>query len=303
MWLSHAPVLETPAILTMPSEHAIRPIDPHRTETTENFPVGSWLIPARLRPTVIIFYRVARAADDIADAPDLDRDTKTARLQAIDRALANGTGEADVREIRYALDLRAHFQEKGLTVDHSRHLLQAFMADAVNRPCRNWSDLMAYCRFSAAPVGRFLLDLHSESRDTWRAGDALCSALQVLNHLQDCQEDYRTLARIYVPTDWLRQNGLGVEALGEGRTSPELRKVFDRILDGCDELNRIAASLPRQIVNRGLRMEVSVILEISLRLTARLRRGDPLACRVALGKLQKAAATLVGAVRGFRKPT
>jgi squalene synthase HpnC len=287
----------------MTTADAIRPIEPHRSATTENFPVGSWLIPARLRPSVALFYRVARAADDIADSPDLDRETKTARLEAIDRALANGTGDAAIREIAYALELRAHFQEKGLSVDHSRHLLQAFMADAVNRPCRNWSDLMAYCRFSAAPVGRFLLDLHGEDRATWQPGDALCSALQVLNHLQDCQEDYRTLARIYVPTDWLKQNGLGVEALGAARTSPELRKVFDRMLDGCDELNRVAAHLPRRIVDRGLRMEVSAILEISLRLAARLRSGDPLAGRVALSKVQKAAAMLKGAVRGYRKPT
>jgi squalene synthase HpnC len=277
---------------------------PNRTATTENFPVGSWLIPAPLRPTVAVFYRLARAADDIADSPELDAATKTARLKAIDHVLATGDAPApeagrDASELAYALDLKQHFAERGLTVEHARHLLQAFMADAVNRPCRTWSDLLAYCRYSANPVGRFLLELHGESRDTGAPSDALCTSLQILNHLQDCKEDYAKLTRLYVPLSWLEEAGLTPRALLADKAAPALRTVLDRVLDRVDELNRRAAELPGMVTNRGLRMESAVIVAVAHKLARKLRRRDPIAGRVALSKLQYGAALLRGALRGL----
>ncbi len=175
------------------------------------------------------------------------------------------------------------------------------MADAVNRPCRSWSDLLAYCRYSANPVGRFLLELHGESRDTWPASDALCTSLQILNHLQDCKDDYAKLTRLYIPLDWLTQAGLTPRALLAPAATPPLRAVLDRVLDGVDALNQRAAALPRGVANRGLRMESAVIVNVAQRLAAKLRRGDPVAGRVALSKLEKASALIVGVVRGLRR--
>jgi len=274
---------------------------PNRTATTENFPVGSWLLPAPLRPSVAVFYRLARAADDIADASSLDQETKLARLKAIDQALLTGQADGDAPELGFALDLKRHFDERGLSVEHSRHLLQAFMADAVNRPCRSWSDLLAYCRYSANPVGRFLLELHGESRETWPASDALCTSLQILNHLQDCKDDYAKLTRLYVPLDWLTQAGLTPRALLAPAAGPELRSVLDRVLDGVDQLNQRAALLPGGVANRGLRMESAVIVTVAQRLAAKLRRNDPIAGRVALSKLQQVGALITGVIRGFRR--
>ncbi len=267
-----------------------------RTASTENFPVGSWLIAPALRPAVLAYYRVARAADDIADDPALAADEKTRLLERIDATLA-GASDQDPA----ALALRDIFRARGLALEHARHLLQAFQADAINRPCRSWSDLLAYCRFSAAPVGRFLLELHGEARSTWPAGDALCSALQILNHLQDCQADWRSLQRLYIPGDWLREAALTPDALLAADSSPALRGVLDRALDGVDRLNQVAGTLPRQIANWRLRMEVSAIVFISRRLAARLRRQDPLAGRVALSASEKAGALLVGLARGWRR--
>ncbi|MBI3451587.1 MAG: squalene/phytoene synthase family protein [Rhodospirillales bacterium] len=271
-----------------------------RTRRTENFPVGSWLLPARLRPAVVAFYDFARAADDIADNPLLPGEVRATRLDALDAVLC-GAAPGDDAAAQAAAALRDLFAARGLPIDHPRQLLQAFRADAINRPCRSWSDLLAYCRYSAAPVGRFLLDLHGESRDAWPAADALCAALQIGNHLQDCQADFRDLNRVYIPADWLAEAGLMPRALLAGQTSPELRAVFVRMLDGVDRLNRTAASLPRLIADRGLRMEASAILEISLRLARRLRDGDPLRHRVALPAYAKLAAMLRGALRGWRR--
>jgi squalene synthase HpnC len=272
---------------------------PNRTATTENFPVGSWLLPAELRPAVAAYYRVARAADDIADTPALESQEKVRQLDALDAVLAGASDGGDDPAHEQARRLRVVFAERGLLIEHSRHLLQAFRADAINRPCRSWSDLLAYCRYSAAPVGRFLLDLHGESRDTWKAGDALCAALQILNHLQDCQGDWRELQRLYVPLDWLTEAGLSTDDLLASHSSPAMRGVLDRALDGVDRLNVTAATLPVQIAHRSLRMEVSAILAISRRLARRLRKRDPIAGRVELSKLEKLGCMLYGAARGY----
>src|SRR5438132_14210992 len=127
--------------------------------------------------------------------------------------------------------MRQSLIETRVSAKHWHDVLRAFRLDATKLRYRDWDDLMAYCRYSASPVGRQLLDLHHESRDAWTASDALCSALQVLNHLQDCANDYRQLDRVYLPLKELAAEGVGVEALAAGASSPALRLVLDGLLD------------------------------------------------------------------------
>ncbi len=114
-----------------------------RTIATENFPVASRLLSARLRPIVVAFYRMARLADDIADHPGLGTAEKVRRLDAIDAVLA---GRAAARPGDPAEEAAHQVREvcaaRGLPIEHARHLLQAFRSDALNRPCRAWSDLL-----------------------------------------------------------------------------------------------------------------------------------------------------------------
>ncbi len=275
---------------------------PSRTAAGENFPVGSWLLPAPVRPTVAAFYRFARAADDVADSPDYAPATKIELLDAMEAGLLDRPAAVSHPGVQFARDLRAHLLGRGITLDHPRHLLEAFRADALNRPCRTWSDLFAYCRFSAAPVGRFLLDLHGEDRNAYPAADALCAALQVLNHIQDCQADYRHLKRVYIPTDWLAEEGVAMDALLAPRCNPGLRRVLDRVLDRVDALNAAARGLPTRIRQRGLRMEATAIVIIAHRLAGKLRRHDPLQRRVVLSRATKLGAMLAGAIRGWPAP-
>ncbi|MBV8534646.1 MAG: squalene/phytoene synthase family protein [Alphaproteobacteria bacterium] len=271
-----------------------------RTIATENFPVASRLISARFRPAIVAYYRMARLADDIADHPGLAAPEKIRRLDAIDAVLA-GRAEAQEHDAagHAAREIRAAAAAHGVAIEHARHLLQAFRFDALNRPCRTWSDLLAYCRYSAAPVGRFVLELHGEGRDAWIAADALCSALQILNHLQDCQADWRTLRRLYIPQDWLSEAGLEPAALLAAHASPALRRVLDRVLDGVDRLHQAAAPLPRLIADRGLRMQAIAVLALSRRLARRLRRRDPLAARVGVSQAEKMLALAYGAATGW----
>ncbi len=173
-------------------------------------------------------------------------------------------------------------------------MLHAFRLDAVKLRYRDWDDLMGYCRYSAAPVGRQLLDLHGESQATWPPSDALCAALQVLNHLQDCAVDYRALDRVYLPNADLEAAGCTVDALRAPAASPSLRRVIDSLLDSTEALIVAARDLPPRVAARGLRWESAVIVALAARLTRRLRRGDPLAMRVKLGKNDFAAAFLTG---------
>ena len=258
----------------------------------ENFPVGSWLIRRDLRPHVHAFYRFARNADDIADSPVLAADEKLRRLDRI-AAILDGAAGADAPA---AAAMRASLTATGVTAQHCHDVLRAFRQDAVKPRYRDWDELMDYCRYSASPVGRQLLDLHGESRETWPASDALCSALHVLNHLQDCADDYRALERVYLPLDELGRAGIGVEALTAPAASPAFRRVLDVLLDRTNLLITTAQGLPGKVNARGLRWESAVIVALAARLARRLRRGDPLAGRVALGKGDFAAAFLTGIV-------
>ena len=266
--------------------------------TDENFPVGSFLLPAPLRPHVAAFYAYARAADDIADNGDLEPAEKVARLDAFEDALANGVGDSGTLD--KALRLRQSLADTGVTDRHARDLLSAFRQDATKTRYESWDDLMDYCARSASPVGRYLLDLHGEDPADYAASDPLCDALQVLNHLQDCVDDYHTLDRVYLPLDWLSAAGSRIADLRAPQATPGLRRVLDQCLDGVDDLLDRATRLPVALKSRRLAMESAVILRLARRLSARLRRGDPVAGRVSLSKLDFIGCGLTGAVAGWR---
>jgi len=263
----------------------------------ENFPVGSFLIARRLRPHIARFYAFARAIDDIADNPALEASDKIARLDAMDRALI-GAGNDDPACVK-AHRIRDSLLETGVTVTHCRDLIVAFKQDAVKLRYKDWAELRHYCRYSASPVGRYLLDLHGESRAAYPANDALCDALQVINHLQDCKDDYRNLNRVYLSGDWMAEESVGVEDLGAAAASPGMRRVFDRTLDQVEVLLGEARTLPGRLKSRRLALESAVIVEIARRLTGMLRRRDPIAGRVELNAMQFALCGVRGVWRAL----
>jgi farnesyl-diphosphate farnesyltransferase len=262
----------------------------------ENFPVGSFLIRRDLRPHVHAFYRFARQADDIADNPHLTPDDKLRRLDRMGAVLEGAPGD----DAPAAAAMRASLAATGLSAQHCHDLLYAFRMDATKLRYKDWDDLMYYCRHSATPVGRQVLDLHGEDRGTWAWSDPLCDALQVLNHLQDCAKDYRDLDRVYLPDQDLAQCGSRVEDLALPQASPGLRRVLDGLLDRTEALLLRAQGLPVSVASPGLRRETGVILTLAERLARRLRAGDPLAMRVKLGRGDIAAAIIQGFWRARR---
>lgn len=247
--------------------------------TGENFPVASALIAARHRGPILAFYRFARAADDVADHATLPAAQKLELLDGLEETLL-GRSDRDPAALPLRRELAAH----GLAATHALDLLTAFRRDVTQTRYRDWDDLIDYCRYSAMPVGRFVLDVHGESRATWPANDALCAALQVINHLQDCARDRRALDRVYLPLDCLAAHGAGVADLDAERSTPGLIACLRDLTQRTAALLPEAALLPRQVRDLRLALETGAIVGLAQRLVGLLRHGDPLQGGVHLGK-------------------
>ncbi len=249
-----------------------------KSHRDENFPVAALLAP-RFRAPVLAFYNFVRAADDVADHATLTPDKKLALLDGLARALT-GDGPSDP----VAEPLKRALAEHGITPRHALDLIEAFKLDVTKNRYRDFDDLIDYCRLSAMPVGRYVLDVHGESRETWVASDKLCAALQVINHLQDCGKDYRSLDRVYVPADALAAHGARVEMLGADRATPELRATVVDLARRTQGLLAESAVFPAQVRDLRLAMNVAAIQKLAKKLTQGLLVRDPLSEKVHASK-------------------
>jgi squalene synthase HpnC len=261
----------------------------------ENFPVASWLIAARHRAPILAFYEFVRTADDIADHAQLSAQQKVEMLDALEADLTGSGGGSGA----VAVKLRNVLAERGLSPRHALDLLKAFRLDATKLRYENWDDLIGYCAYSAMPVGRYVLDVHGESRSTWPASDAICAALQINNHLQDCAKDYRDLNRVYVPLDALDAVGTNVEALGAAKASPELRRCLAGLAKRTKALLHEGDALPLMVENRRLSLEISVIVAMADRIADMLIARDPLSENVHVSKLGAAGIAIAAMLKGM----
>jgi len=250
----------------------------------ENFPVASFLIAPKNRPPVLAFYNFVRAADDVADHASAPAEEK---LHLLEQMRASLEGESDA--VPEGVRLRTGLKERGLSPVHALDLLEAFRRDCTKLRYRDWGDLIDYCRYSAMPVGRFVLDVHGESQSLWPANDALCAALQVINHLQDCAKDYRELNRVYIPEPMLAAAGITVTALGEDKANPALAGVISALARKNAELLDISRPFARGIRDGRLALEVDLIQTLADDLNTMLIHRDPLSQPVHHSKLDVAA--------------
>jgi phytoene synthase len=248
-----------------------------KTAQNENFPVASLILARENRAPVLAFYRFVREADDIADAADLFSDEKLRRLAACERRLEKG-----------AVPFGA---------EQARLMLKAFRHDVSHRRFESWRELTDYCASSANPVGRFLLSLHAELPATYAPSDALCTALQILNHLQDMGNDRIELDRVYIPGSWLAEVG-GEDAFFSLPNTRDRRSVIDAVLDRVDLLIDEGRILPHRVRDRRLRAQARATVALASRLSARLRVTDPLCARVETSKVDAVHAFLRG-LRGL----
>ena len=260
-----------------------------KSHRDENFPVASRLIRPEHRRPIRAFYEFVRTADDVADHPRLPAEEKLAALDQLEASLLGQSAEEPT-----GVALREALADADLSAVHARELLTAFRLDVTKSRYRDWDDLVGYCRYSAMPVGRFVLDVHGEAESTWAAADALCTALQIINHLQDCADDYRNLDRVYIPLDILSAHGANVDHLARPSASPELRTTIDDMCRRTAALLLESESLARQVRQTRLSLEISVIQRLAQRLVRSLRQHDPLSERAELGSFEVARTALFG---------
>ncbi len=262
----------------------------------ENFPVGSFLLPPKARPHVAVFYHYARAIDDIADSNVLSAEEKIKRL---DGFAAVVRGEISDEAYLTGIHMRKSLISSGVPERHCLDLIDAFKQDAIKNRYDDWDDLMHYCIRSAAPVGRYLIDLTGGTRNGYEASDALCNALQVINHLQDCKDDYQTLNRVYLPMNWMEEAGCDVTDLSASKQTPALRDVINRCLEETRNLMETARALPGDVKSRRLAMESAAIIRIADALIEKLAVQDPISTRVKLTKPGYVGCILRGACAGL----
>jgi squalene synthase HpnC len=260
-----------------------------KTHRDENFPVASWIIHRRHRALILAFYNFVRTADDIADHATLGASEKLAYLDLMEAELL-GKGDTQPE----AVSLRGALAERAMPPRHALDVLIAFRMDVTKLRYENWDEVIHYCRYSAMPVGRFMLDVHGESVSTWAASDALCAGLQINNHLQDCGKDYRNLNRVYLPRDALEAAGASVEQLGGDRAPPPLLQCLQSLAVRTEALLDESKSLAAEVRDLRLGLEISVIQSFADRIVGMLKVRDPLSQRVHLGPAELLAYSVGG---------
>jgi len=256
----------------------------------ENFPVASHLIHPRNRGAILAFYDFVRAGDDVADHTTLAPERKIELLDALADALT-GKGPSDPE----AEPLKRELFARGLPATHALELLDAFRLDARKTRYADWDDLIGYCRYSAMPVGRYVLDVHGEDpRVVWGPSDAICAALQIINHLQDCGKDFTRNDRVYLPRETLEKHGASVSDLGADKASPALRAVIRELATRTMGLLDEGAVLPDLIADLRLSLEIAAIHRLAVVLCRGLMERDPLSEKVHHGKAAFALTALGG---------
>ncbi len=225
----------------------------------ENFPVASLLLPARLRRPVRAVYAFARSADDIADEGDLTPAQRLAGLQAMREgldAIARGLPPADPILAELADAIRTH----RLPLQPFHDLLDAFSQDVTKQRYAHFGEVMAYCRKSANPVGRLMLSLFGDEDARHQAwSDGICSALQLINFLQDVAVDYRK-GRIYLPEDEMARFGISERQIAEGRVDGLWQQFMKFQIERARRMLAAGAPLGRALPGRlGLEMRLIVL--------------------------------------------
>jgi squalene synthase HpnC len=260
-----------------------------KTHRDENFPVASWIIHPRHRALILAFYNFVRTADDIADHATLGANEKLAYLDLMETELL-GQGDSQPE----AVNLRRALAERSMPPRHALDVLIAFRMDVTKLRYENWDEVIHYCRYSAMPVGRFMLDVHGESTSTWAASDALCAGLQINNHLQDCGKDYHNLNRVYLPRDALAAAGASAEELGAIRSSAPLLQCLHSLAARTEILLDESKSLAAEVKDFRLGLEISVIQAFADKIVNLLKVRDPLSDTVHLGPMQLLVHSLGG---------
>ena len=241
----------------------------------ENFPVASFLLPAELREPVAAIYAFARSADDFSDEGDFTAEQRLQWLQAYRREL-DVLAQGSSTEHPVFLRLRPVITAHALPLQLFHDLLDAFSQDVVKDRYATFAELMDYCRRSADPIGRLLLKLfRQDSAQNLTRSDAICSALQLINHWQDVAIDVRKgpSGRIYLPQEDLVRFDVTDLQLTSGLCNDNWRALMRFQVDRARALMLSGAPLGRALPGR-IGLEIRVIVAGGLRILEKIEAVD-----------------------------
>ena len=256
----------------------------HGVDHYENFPVASWLTPARLRPAIVAIYWFARVADDLADEGDASAEQRLADLAAFraDLLICSNSDAASLRWPQVFTPLRQAIRQHKLPVPLLDALLQAFEQDVRYTAAGQWyannTELLDYCSRSANPVGRLLLHLYGiNGARELAASDAICSALQLINFWQDPSKDIPR-GRYYFPLNAIAANQVLPADLITGKDTENTIKMIAGCADFSAAVMQKGFELPtivRQSVNGfdgwRLSLELRCVIHGGLRILDKIR--------------------------------
>ncbi len=234
----------------------------------ENFPVASPLLPPALRAPVRVIYAFARSADDIADEGDAAPHERIAALDAYETELDHidaGREPGNALFQQLALTLKEHH----LNTQLLRDLLSAFRQDVSQLRYASYDELLDYCTRSANPVGRIMLALSDQYSPQWlEQSDAICSALQLINFLQDVAIDIKK-SRIYIPQEDLARFQVSEQLIIDGKADHRWRALMQFEVERTRRLMIQGAPLAQHVGGR-LGWELRFIVHGGLRILEKI---------------------------------
>ncbi len=240
-------------------------------EHYENFPVASRLLPKGLRKPVSVIYAFARTADDFADEGSASPQTRLAQLNDYEQCLLNAAA-AQPNDDPVFIALADIIKNDPSLVQPLQDLLTAFRSDVTTKRYQTAEQLLQYCRYSANPVGRLILQLSGNaSRQNIRYSDAICSALQLINFLQDIHIDYQDKQRLYIPLDELHDFSVNESDIAQGQNSRQLTQLIHHQIDRAHGMLLAGKPLGRALPGR-LGLEIRLTLCGGLQVIKALRQ-------------------------------
>jgi squalene synthase HpnC len=240
----------------------------------ENFPVASVLLPAHLRYAVSVIYQFAREADDIADEGDASETERLQALQAYEDELL--LIQAYIRAERPLFKtLQQVVSQHKLEVQSLLDLISAFKQDVVKTRYADFNELLDYCRRSANPVGRLMLQLYAADTPQHREwSDQICTALQLINFYQDIAIDLQKhghSGRIYLCQDEMQAAGITEQDLRDQRLDSVWQAFFLYNVARAEQLLLAGKPLGRHLTGR-IGFELRMIIAGGERIICKLKR-------------------------------
>ncbi|MBD3669486.1 MAG: squalene synthase HpnC [Gammaproteobacteria bacterium] len=239
----------------------------------ENFPVASIFLPRRLRPAVTVIYCFARNADDLADEGDISQEERLSALDMMGEELEKIQNKESSDDPVF-IALADVINKYEIPIEPFYDLLSAFRQDVTKTRYRDFGELMSYCRRSANPVGRILLYLYSEANERNIAlSDGICSALQLINFLQDIEQDYRENNRIYLPLEEMQKYHVTEMHIRNRLSDYSVKRLLDFQIERARKMLKAGAPLATQLGGR-IGFELKLIIFGGTRILYRLHNQD-----------------------------